>query len=89
VDEMGYVDIDPHQAGLFFTLMKKRHKKVTTILTTQLGFTDWTGFLKNPHLTAALIDRMTENSQIINMGKCVSIRETSVPTDSNKTNPAK
>lgn len=77
IDEMGYVDIDPHQAGLFFTLMKQRHKKKTTLLTTQLGFTDWTGFLKNAHLTAALIDRVTENSQIINMGKCVSIRNTS------------
>lgn len=81
VDEMGYVDIDPHQAGLFFTLMKKRHKKATTIITTQLGFTDWTGFLKNPHLTAALIDRMTENSQLINMSKCKSIRDTVVPAD--------
>ncbi|MEI8231194.1 MAG: ATP-binding protein [Actinomycetes bacterium] len=58
VDELGYVEIDPHQAGLFFTLMKQRHKKSTTLITTQLGFKDWTGFLKNPHLTSALIDRL-------------------------------
>ena len=75
VDELGYVEIDPHQAGLFFALMKQRHKKATTIVTTQLGFKEWSGFLKNPHLTAALIDRLTENSQLINLGKCVSIRD--------------
>ena len=77
VDELGYVEIDPHQAGLFFTLMKQRHKKTTTLITTQLGFKDWTGFLKNPHLTSALIDRLTENSQLVHMGKCVSLRESS------------
>lgn len=75
VDELGYIEIDPHQAGLFFTLMKQRHKKATTIVTTQLGFKEWGGFLKNPHLTSALVDRLTENSQLINMNKCVSIRD--------------
>lgn len=80
VDELGYVEIDPHQAGLFFTLMKQRHKKATTIVTTQLGFKEWSGFLKNSHLTAALIDRLTENSQLINMSKCVSLRDTQ-PSD--------
>lgn len=83
IDEMGYIDIDPHQAGLFFTLMKKRHKKQTTIITTQLGFSDWNSFLKNAHLTSALVGRLTENSQLFNMNKCVSIRDTSVPIDLN------
>ena len=83
IDEMGYIDIDPHQAGLFFTLMKKRHKKQTTIITTQLGFSDWNGFLKNAHLTSALVGRITENSQLFNMNKCVSIRETTTPIDLN------
>jgi hypothetical protein len=29
---------------------------------------------KNPHLTAALIDRLTENSHAFNMSKCRSLR---------------
>ncbi len=78
VDEIGYIEIDPNQAGLFFTLMKRRHKKATTIITTQLGFKDWAGFLKNNHLTAALVSRLTENSQLVNMSKCVDLRE-SIP----------
>lgn len=74
VDEIGYVEVEPVQVGLFFTLMHKRHKKKTTLLTSNLGFEQWNSFLKNEHLTAALIDRLTENSHIINMKKCVSLR---------------
>jgi DNA replication protein DnaC len=74
IDELGYVEIEPVQVGLFFTLMQRRHKKKCTMLTSNLGFEQWTSFLKNDHLTAALIDRLTENSHVINMKDCVSLR---------------
>lgn len=74
IDELGYIEVEPVQVGLFFTLMHKRHKKKTTIITSNLGFQQWVSFLKNDHLTAALIDRLTENSHVINMRKCVSLR---------------
>lgn len=74
IDEMGYVEVEPVQAGLFFTLMHHRHKKKPTLITSNLGFGEWGSFLKNDHLTAALIDRLTENSHVINMKQCVSLR---------------
>jgi DNA replication protein DnaC len=74
IDEIGYVEVEPVQVGLFFTLMHKRHKQKTTLITSNLGFAQWGSFLKNDHLTAALIDRLTENSHVINMKKCVSLR---------------
>ena len=74
IDELGYVEVEPVQVGLFFTLMSKRHKKKTTLITSNLGFAQWTSFLKNANLTAALIDRLTENSHVINMKSCVSLR---------------
>ena len=74
IDELGYVEVEPVQVGLFFTLMHKRHKKKTTLITSNLGFQQWGSFLKNDQLTAALIDRLTENSHIINMKQCVSLR---------------
>ena len=76
IDEIGYVEVEPAQVGLFFTLMHKRHKKKTTLITSNLGFSDWGTFLKNDHLTAALIDRLTEVSHVINMKNCRSIRPT-------------
>lgn len=74
IDEIGYIEVEPVQVGLFFTLMQKRHKQKTTLITSNLGFSQWTSFLKNDQLTAALIDRLTENSHVINMKNCVSLR---------------
>lgn len=74
IDELGYVEIEPAQVGLFFTLMHKRHRKKCTLITSNLAFSEWTHFLKNDQLTAALIDRLTENSHVINMRKCKSLR---------------
>jgi DNA replication protein DnaC len=74
IDELGYVEVEPVQVGLFFTMMSKRYKKKTTLITSNLGFSQWAEFLKNTQLTAALIDRLTENSHVINMKECVSLR---------------
>ena len=74
IDELGYVEVEPVQVGLFFTLMHKRHKKKTTLITSNLGFAKWGSFLKNDHLTVALVDRLTENSYVINMKNCISLR---------------
>lgn len=74
IDELGYVELEPIQVGLFFTLMQKRHKKKPSLITSNLGFEQWTSFLKNDHLSAALIDRLTEVSHIVNMKNCFSLR---------------
>jgi len=75
VDEVGYVEIEAVQVGLFFTLMQRRHKKRSTLITSNLGFKEWRSFLKNDHLTAALIDRLTETSHVFNMKGCKSLRD--------------
>jgi DNA replication protein DnaC len=74
IDEMGYVEVEPVQVGLFFTLMHQRHKQKPTLITSNLGFGQWGSFLKNDNLTAALIDRLTESSHVINLKGCKSLR---------------
>ena len=74
IDELGFVEVEPAQVGLFFTLMQKRHKSKSTLLTSNLGFSEWGSFLKNDHLTEALVDRLTETSHLFNMKECVGIR---------------
>jgi len=76
IDEIGCVEVEPVQVGLFFTLMQLRHKKKPTLITSNLGFAEWGSFLKNENLTAALVDRLTENSHVINMKRCVGLRTT-------------
>jgi DNA replication protein DnaC len=78
IDEVGYSILDRTQAGLFFDLIKMRHKKHCTIITSQLGFDDWDTFINDPHLRAAILDRVTENCTIFNMKKCISIRDKKV-----------
>ncbi len=75
IDEVGYVEVEPAQVGQFFTLMHKRHKKKTTLITSNLGFAEWGSFLHNKHLTAALLDRLTETAHTINMKACHSLRD--------------
>jgi len=75
IDEIGYVEVEPVQVGLFFTLMQKRHRKTSTLLTSNLGFSEWGSFLKNDHLTAALIDRLTETSHVFNLRECITLRD--------------
>ena len=74
IDEIGYIEVEPAQVGLFFTLMQRRHKKMSTLITSNLGFGEWKSLLKNDHLTAALIDRLTENSHVFNMKGCKTLR---------------
>ena len=74
IDEVGYTSLDKMQAGLFFDLMKMRHKKRCTIITSQLGFDEWGSFINARHLTAAILARITENCTVFNMSKCISIR---------------
>lgn len=74
IDEVGYLNVEEAQVGLFFSLMQKRHKKSCTIITTNLGFKDWEGYLGHKQLASVLIDRLTDNGHVINMKKCVGLR---------------
>lgn len=74
IDELGYAEVEPVQVGLFFTLMQKRHKTKTTLITSNLGFSEWNSFFKNNHLTGALLDRLTSTSHVTNMKSCKSLR---------------
>jgi DNA replication protein DnaC len=85
IDEVGYSSLDKSQAGLFFDLMKMRHKKRCTIITSQLGFDEWGSFINDRHLTAALLDRITENCTVFNMSKCISIRKKQISYAAEKT----
>jgi len=85
IDEIGYIPIEPVQVGLFFELMQRRHKQKTTLLTSNLGFSEWGAFLQNDHLTAALIDRLTETSHVFNMKECIGLRDKLTPDDERPT----
>jgi len=66
LDELGYVPFSREGSELLFQVLAERHEKGSIIITTNLGFADWTQVFGDPVITAALLDRLTHKAHIIN-----------------------
>jgi DNA replication protein DnaC len=72
VDEMGYLNLKPEQTNIFFKLMEERHRRRPTIITTNLQYDEWHGFLGNKPLVEALLSRMRERCHTLKIdGPCL------------------
>jgi DNA replication protein DnaC len=58
IDEMGYLNLKPEQSNLFFKLMEERYTRKSTIITTNLDYDDWYGFLGRKEMVGALLSRL-------------------------------
>ena len=67
LDELGMVPFHQDAANLLFQVINERHERRSTIITTNLAFPEWTQLFGNQKLTAALLDRVTHRSHIIEM----------------------
>lgn len=76
-DELGYISFDKEGSELLFTHLSLRAGQKSTIVTTNLSFERWDEIFQDPVLTAAMVDRLTHKSYIINMnGNSYRIKET-------------
>jgi DNA replication protein DnaC len=72
IDELGYVDIKPEQAHIFFKLIEERYHRRPTLITTNLKYAQWQDFLGNPTMTKALLSRLRERCHTIDIdGPCL------------------
>ena len=77
LDELGYISFDKEGSELLFTFLSLRAERKSTIITTNLSFDRWNEIFHDAVLTAALIDRLTHKSYVINMnGDSYRIKET-------------
>ena len=58
IDEMGYVNVKPEQANIFFKLVEERYRQKPIIITTNLAYDEWPNFLGNPEMVHALLNRL-------------------------------
>ncbi|WP_278287221.1 ATP-binding protein [Cellulosilyticum ruminicola] len=66
-DELGYISFDKEGAELLFTHISLRTGRKSTIITTNLSFDRWHEIFGDQVLIAAMIDRLTHKSYILDM----------------------
>ena len=76
-DELGYISFDKEGSELLFTNLSLRAGRKSTIITTNLSFERWDEIFLDPVITAAMIDRLTHKSYMVNMnGPSYRMKET-------------
>lgn len=77
LDELGYISFDKEGAELLFSHLSLRADRKSTIITSNLSFLKWQEIFHDPVLTAALTDRLTHKSHVLNMtGASYRMRQT-------------
>lgn len=76
-DELGYISFDKEGSELLFTHLSLRAGRKSTIITTNLSFERWDEIFSDSVMTAAMIDRLTHKSYMLNMnGSSYRLKET-------------
>lgn len=65
LDDIGYVQQSQEEMEVLFTLLAERYERRSTVITSNLVFSDWEQIFKNPLTTAAAIDRVVHHSVIL------------------------
>ncbi len=67
IDEMSYLTFNRHQSELLFKVIADRSERKSIITSTNLPFSEWMTMFENPTMVAAMIDRLTYRSYVLNM----------------------
>jgi DNA replication protein DnaC len=65
IDELGYLNLKPEQSNIFFKLMEERYRRKPTIVTTNLIYDEWAGFLGNRNMVDAMLSRIRHHCHTV------------------------
>ncbi len=74
IDELSYLTFNRYQSEMLFQVISERSERASIIISTNLEFSKWTELFENEIMVAALIDRVTFRSHILNMNVKESYR---------------
>ena len=64
VDEIGYLPNDSRAADMLFQIVSRRHEKLSTVITTNLSFKDWSAVFAGAACLTALVDRFMQHCHV-------------------------
>ena len=64
-DEIGYLPLGKQGSNMFFQVISERHKKKSTVITTNLPFAEWANIFDGTTAATAIADRLVYNSEIL------------------------
>jgi len=65
IDEIGYLPLGSHGSNLFFQVISSRHQVKSTLITTNLPFSDWGKIFDSTTAATAIADRLVHHSEIL------------------------
>lgn len=65
IDEIGYLPINPTEANLLFQLIDKRYENKSTIVTSNIDFSNWDKVFGDPVIADAILNRLLHHSNVI------------------------
>lgn len=67
LDELSYLSFNKYESDLLFKVLPDRSERTSTIVTTNLPFSKWAELFENTTMVAALVDRLTYRSHVLDM----------------------
>jgi DNA replication protein DnaC len=67
LDELGYLPCDARSGDLLYSIVSRRHERVSTVITTNLAFKAWGTVFPGAACVVALVDRFTQHCHVIDI----------------------